>query len=93
MSAEHTQDASDPKAVEADNMAFVERMRALIKGEVEPPDEQISYVLQAFKDDTAEFEAAQKNLVAAQESLLRLRGRLESREADLRHWDKKNQAK
>lgn len=92
MSAEHTQDASDMTAVEADNKAFVERMQRFFKGEVEPPDEHLAYVLQAFKDDTAEFEAAQKNLIAAQESLLRLKGRLESREADLRHWDKKNQA-
>ena len=92
MSAEHTQDASDMTAVEADNKAFVERMRRFITGEQAPPDDQLAYFLQAFKDDTAEFEAAQKNLVAAQESLLRLKGRLESREADMRHWDKKNQA-
>lgn len=65
---------------------FVMRMSALLKGEVAPPDETIGYLLQAYKKDSQE-------LLGMQEAIIKLRGRLESREADLKHWDAENQKK
>jgi peptidoglycan hydrolase CwlO-like protein len=81
MGADTMSDAQQDKT-QADerNKAFIERMTAMMQGQVEPPNEQVAYLLKAFKEDN-------QRLVAIQEEVLKLRGRLETREADLRHWD------
>lgn len=82
MSAFETTDPTDQTQLDADNKAFVERMQKMMSGELPASNETVEYLLKAYKDENAE-------LVALQETIIKLRGRLESREADLRVWDKK----
>ena len=68
-----------------EDKAFVERMGAMIRGDVAPPNEQVAYLVAAYKQDS-------QSLLSLQEAIVKMRGRIESRENDLRHWDSKLQA-
>ena len=83
MSATHTQNPTDEKLLKEDTEAFVEAMRKMASGEIEPGNETIGYLLEKLKDTQAEIEAAQKQLLAAQESITSLRGRSQGIEKDL----------
>lgn len=82
MSAFETTDPTNQAQLDADNKAFVERMNKMLAGELQAPNETVDYLLKAYKDDLAEVNAMS-------EAIVKLRGRIESREADLRVWDKK----
>jgi hypothetical protein len=83
MSATHTQDPTDEKAMAEDQAAFVDAMRKMATGEVPPSSPTVGYLLEKLKDTQAEIEEAQKKMLAAQETITSLRGRSLGVEQDL----------
>lgn len=79
-------DFMQPEQMDADNKEFVAQMQALLSGAAKPANDTMAYLIAQYKDDAAEFEAAQRALVAAQEALLKVRAKIEVRERDLKHW-------
>lgn len=80
------QTPADDKASREITPDFVEKMRKMASGEMEPSSPAVAYLLGQYKETQAEVDAAQKQLVAAQEAILKLRGRLLGLEQDLIHF-------
>lgn len=94
MSATHTKDPLDEKAMAEDQAAFVDAMRKMATGEVPPSSPTVGYLLEKLKDTQAEIEEAQKKMLAAQESIVALRGRSQGIESDLSwQWHNQDQGK
>lgn len=89
MSAEETKDPFNEAEMATDTQDFVARMQKMAAGELPPTNATVGYLLDQYKDTQAEFEKAQRALAAAQESIIKSRGRLEGLERDLKHWDAK----
>lgn len=87
MSAFETKDPMDADALKADSADFVARMQRIAKGEEPAQNPTIEYLLSQYKDAQAELEALQRQAATAQESFIRVKGRLDGLEKDLRHWD------
>lgn len=78
-------DTLDADQIAADNREFVAQMQAILSGKKEPPSDTVGYLLAQYKTDMAAFKEAETALTTAQETLVKLGGRIEAREKDLRH--------
>lgn len=86
MSANNTQDPTDEKAMADDSASFVEQMRKIASGEAQAPNATVDYLLKKYQETQAELAEAQKQIVAAQDGISRLQGRLMGLEVDLKAW-------
>lgn len=71
---------------------FVARMQRIAKGEEPSPNPTVEYLLGQYKEAHAELEALQRQVVAGQEALMKVKGRMDGLEKDLRHWNDQHPA-
>lgn len=87
MSATETTDPFNDAEMKNDTDDFVSRMQKMAQGELAPTNATVGYLLDQFKDAQAELQTAQRTFTDAQAQVVKIQGRLEGLERDLRHWD------
>ncbi len=87
MSATETKDPLNETELAQDTQDFVARMQKMATGDMPPTNATVGYLLNQYKDAQAELETAQRQLAAAQEAMIKVRGRMDGLEKDLKHWD------
>ena len=92
MSAHETVDPFNEAELAADTQDFVARMQKMAAGELPPTNATVGYLLEQYKSAQREFDKAQRQLTASQETLIKMRGRLDGLEIDLKHWDMQTKA-
>lgn len=92
MSAEETTNPLNEAELAADTNDFVARMQKMAAGDLPPTNATVGYLLEQYKEAQGEFEKAQRQLTGTQETLIKLRGRLDGLEKDLKHWDEQAEA-